>query len=159
MTYNFSIWIDADSCPVQVRNIVSKASIRHKIELFFVANHEIKNLKNDYSKMIIVESIKDSADNYIVENAKADDLVITRDIPLAQRLVEKNIITLNDRGTIFTQENINYLRSIRDFNYQMAQYGITADKTGTLSQKDINNFSNCLDKELQKKIRKTLNKS
>lgn len=103
--------------------------------------------------MIIVESVKDGADNYIVENAAENDLVITRDIPLAQRLVEKNIVTLNDRGTVFSSENISYLRSIRDFNYQMAQYGITADKSGTLNQKDINNFSNCLDKELQKKLK------
>ena len=153
MNKDISIWVDADSCPVQVRNIVSKASIRLKIQVNFVANHEIKNLKNDLSRMIIVESVKDGADNYIVENASENDLVITRDIPLAQRLVEKNIVTLNDRGTVFSSENISYLRSIRDFNYQMAQYGITADKSGTLNQKDINNFSNCLDKELQKKLK------
>ncbi len=153
MSNDFCIWVDADSCPIQVRNIISKASIRLNLKLYFVANHEIKNLKNALSQMIIVESVKDSADNYIVENAGDNDLVITRDIPLAERLVNKNIVTLNDRGTVFNHENISYLRSIRDFNFQMAQYGITADKTGTLNQKDISNFSNCFDRELQKKLK------
>ena len=101
--------------------------------------------------------IKLYTDNYIVENATEKDLVITRDIPLANRLVEKNISVINDRGTKFTQNNIKELLSIRNFNHELAQIGITGEKVKNYGQKEIAKFSNCLDKELQIKIKNNNN--
>lgn len=150
---NFVIWVDADSCPVPVRNIVSRFSQRLEIPVNYVANHEIPVKKNTLTQMIISESTPDAADNYIVEHIHEKDIAITRDIPLAQRLVEKNCTVINDRGTLFTKENIREMRSIRDFNFTLAQYGITGDKSGSYGQKEINKFSNLLDKEIQKKLK------
>ncbi|NLM01482.1 MAG: DUF188 domain-containing protein [Treponema sp.] len=150
---NFTIWVDADSCPILVRNIISRFSSRLSIPLKYVANHEIPIKKNKLTQMIISENSPDSADNYIVDHININDIVITRDIPLAERLVEKNVTVINDRGTEFTKENIGEYRSIRDFNFQLAQFGITADKSGSYGQKEINKFSNLLDNILQRKIK------
>lgn len=156
---NFSLWVDADSCPVQVRTIIIKFSLRLKIKSFFVANRKIplsnhsKNSK-ELIKMIRTETFKDAADDYIVEHAEGNDLVITRDIPLASRLIEKEITVINDRGKTFTKENIKEELSIRNFNFELALCGIQSDRIHTYNQKDLNNFSNCLDREIQKKIRK-----
>ena len=102
------IWIDADSCPVLVRNHTVKTAARLGIKVFFVANKQIPCEYSPY-EMIICQAEKDAADTYILENACENDLVITRDIVFADRLVEKNIPAINDRGTAFTKENIKDL--------------------------------------------------
>lgn len=148
----FSIWIDADSCPVSVRQIIIRFALRLKLQLFFVANHPIPFEQNDSFKMIVTENTPDAADNYIVENIQANDIAITRDIPLASRLVEKKITILNDRGTIYTSENIRERLSLRNFNLELFNNGIMPERTGTFGKKELNLFSNSLDKEIQKKI-------
>ena len=102
----FSIWVDADSCPIPVKDIIFRFCKRLKLRLTFVANHEIPMPKSELFKMIVCDATPDAADNYIVENALQNDIVITRDIPMASRLIEKNITTINDRGLLFTSENI-----------------------------------------------------
>ena len=103
--------------------------------------------------MIVCDATPDAADNYIVENANENDIIITRDIPLADRLVEKNIVVINDRGTLYTKENIKERLSIRNFNKELYTNGIVSEKTSTFSKKDTNNFANCFDREIQKKIK------
>lgn len=158
----FKIWVDADSCPSEARKIILKASTRLNLPIIFVANRDIpikskEKINTDLFTMIKTPSLPDAADNYIVENATEKDLVITRDIPLANRLVEKNISVINDRGTKFTQNNIKELLSIRNFNHELAQIGITGEKVKNYGQKEIAKFSNCLDKELQIKIKNNNN--
>ena len=101
--------------------------------------------------MIVCEATPDAADNYIVENASQNDIIVTRDIPLADRLVEKNITVINDRGTLYTKENIKERLSIRNFNKELYTNGILSEKTSTFGPKELNNFANCLDREIQKK--------
>lgn len=154
---DFSLWVDADSCPVQVRELVIKFILRLKIPCFFVANRDIPipnfAKKNNLIHMIITEATEGAADDYIVDHIQANDMVITRDIPLAARLVEKSITVINDRGKTFSAETIREEVSIRNFNYELAQMGIQPDKTGSFNKKNLNDFANCLDRELQKKLR------
>lgn len=150
---NFSIWVDADSCPIPVREIIIRFCKRLKLELNYVANHQIPLPKLENFKMIICDATPDAADNYIVENSKENDIVITRDIPLASRLLEKQITTINDRGLLFTPENIKEKLSMRNFNKELYENGIISDKISTFSKKDVNNFANCFDREIQKKLR------
>ena len=105
--------------------------------------------------MIVTEATQDAADNYIVSNADSNDLVITRDIPLADRLVDRNIVTINDRGLVFTHENIKEKLSIRNFNFNLYTNGIISEKTGRFGKKELNDFANCLDREIQKKLKNT----
>lgn len=148
---NYCIWIDADSCPIEVRELVFRFSKRLSIQTILVANHLIPHPKNEFFSMIICEQTQDAADNYIVENSKNTDIVITRDIPLAARLVDKKVTTINDRGLLFTPENIKEKLSMRNFNYDLLQSGFTIERITTLGKKEINSFANCLDREIQKK--------
>ena len=142
-----NIWIDADSCPLKVRNHVVEYGAKKIINVFFVANKQIDcQSKNPY-KMIITDEQKDSADNYIFEHATPDtDLVITRDIVFADRLVEKGIHTINDRGTEFTREIIKERLSERDFNLQLVEMGLSKPYHEGYDQKKFEKFCNCLDR-------------
>ena len=150
---DFSIWVDADSCPIPVKDIIFRFCKRLNLKLIFVANHQIPMPKSELFQMIVCDATPDAADNYIVENASQNDIVITRDIPMASRLIEKNITTINDRGLLFTTENIREKLSLRNFNKELYDNGILSEKTSTFSKKDVNNFANCFDREIQKKLK------
>lgn len=147
-------WIDADSCPVPVRELIQRAALRNKIESYFVANRKIPFTPNHLFKMVITNNTENAADDYIVENAREGDLVITRDIPLASRLIEKKIDVINDRGILYTESNIRERLSIRDFMLELAMNGLKPESTAKLGKKEIHEFANCLDRFLQKKLKR-----
>ena len=140
------IWIDADSCPRQVRNHTVKTADKYKIPITFVANKEIDCDEKLPFEMIITDDKKDSADNYIFENAAATDLVITRDIVFADRLVQKEILCINDRGTQFTKEIIKERLSERDFNLQLVEMGLSKPYHEGYDKKKFEKFANCLNR-------------
>lgn len=144
------IWIDADSCPRQVRDLVCRAGIRLQLQIQFVANHTIPIPQNPLFIMTLSDATPDAADDYIVEHATETDLVITRDIPLAKRLVDKKIRVLNDRGTVYTEKNINERLSIRNLMFDLYNNGIYPEKTGQFGKKEIQEFANALDREINK---------
>lgn len=148
------IWVDADSCPVRIREIICKAACRVNIEAVFVANRKIPLPQSHNIKTIITDNTEQSADLYIIENAACSDIVVTRDIPLAKVLVEKNITVINDRGVLFTYENINTLLSSRNFMYQLAMNGLTPEKTSSFGKREIQKFANCFDSQIQKMLKK-----
>lgn len=153
---DFSIWVDGDSCPVAVRDLIIRFALRLQITTYFVANRVIPIPKRpSLFKMIVTETAEGAADDYIVLHIQHNDLAITRDIPLASRLLDKGITVINDRGTAFSPESIREKLSIRNFNYELAQLGIKSDNINRFDKRDLNNFANCLDKILQSKIRNT----
>ena len=148
------IWIDADSCPAPVRNHVVKMGSRLNLKVFFVANKNIPCSEPGIFEMIICNQEKDAADNYIIENANPNDLVITRDIVFANRLVEKNISAINDRGTVFTKENVKELLSSRDFDLQLANLGLVKHFNEGYDKKKFAAFANSFDKVIHQLLRK-----
>lgn len=153
MSQTFSLWVDADSCPAPARDIIIRFSKRLSLECWFVANRIISIPKAENFHMIVTDAAKDAADNYIVENIGQNDIAITRDIPFASRLVEKGIVIINDRGTLYNKDNISERLSLRNFNLSLYENGIESEKTSVYGKKELNAFSNCLDREIQKKIR------
>jgi len=146
-----TIWIDADSCPAILREYLITSSKKHLFNINLVANHEI--LKNSENlKMIICEKEKDSADNYILENSDKNDIVITRDIPFASRLVEKNICVMNDRGVSFTKDNIEDRLMERNFSLNLSSIGFTGNKKNNYSQNELKKFKTTFEYELQKHV-------
>ena len=142
-----NIWVDADSCPLKVRNHTVDYAAKKGITVFFVANKQIECQSKNPFKMIITDSQKDAADNYIYENATAEtDLVITRDIVFAERLLSKGVHAINDRGTEFTKEIIKERLSERDFNLQLVQMGLSKPYHEGYDQKKFEKFANCLDR-------------
>ena len=140
------IWIDADSCPSLVRNHVIKIASKDKVKVFLAANKEIPCSKEFPYEMIICSTEKDAADNYIFEKVTQNDLVITRDIVFADRLISKNIAAINDRGTVFTKENIKELLSTRDFDLQLADCGLVKHYNEGYDKKKFAAFANSFDK-------------
>ncbi len=147
------IWIDADSCPVQIRNIVSKAAEKRGIKLVLAANREIPVRKHSFVESVIVDAGADSADHYILENSSPGDLVITRDIPFASRLVEKGINVINDRGDEFTGENIGEKLSMRNFMLEIRVSGLKINEEKSFGNRDIQLFSNTFDKIVTKLLK------
>ena len=147
------LWVDADSCPVSVREMIIRFAERLKLKTVFAANRSIPLPSRKFLHMHVTENTADAADNYIVENCTHDDIVVTRDIPLAKRLVDKGITVLNDRGTVYNAENIGERLSLRNFNLELYESGLNAEKTGSFGKKELNLFANGLDRELHKKLK------
>lgn len=144
------IWVDADACPVVIKEILYKAAERTKLKLLLVANRKIRVPKSQYIESQIVPSGLDVADNEIVKNVESGDLVVTSDIPLAARIVEKGATGLNPRGEIYTTENINERRSARDFMDILRSSGIETGGPSAISKRDRQLFANSLDQIIYK---------
>jgi uncharacterized protein YaiI (UPF0178 family) len=142
------IWVDADACPVVIKNILIKAAERTKVETTFVANQAIQVPRSPYLKTIQVSSGFDVADQEIVDRLDAGDLVITADIPLAAEIIEKGAFALNPRGELYSADDIKGRLNVRDFMDTMRASGIRTGGPPTLNQTDRMNFSNHLDKLL-----------
>ena len=149
-----TIYIDADSCPKKIRDIVANACIREEISAVFVANRKISVKNGGKISFFIVENKENSADLFIERNVKAGDMVITRDIPLAASLVEKGIVVLNDRGTVYSEMNVKERLSERNFMKELREFGISDKKERIFGIKEIRAFSNVFDRELQLILKK-----
>jgi len=150
------IFIDADSCPRQAREMVLRFAARLKIKTVFVANRSIPGIPKE--AMELCPPGEGAADNRIVELAQKGDLVLSRDLPLAERLVEAGVLVLDDRGRVFTKENIRERRSMRDFVVGLAQNGLDTERTASYNKKDLNAFANSLDRELTRLMGRPTNK-
>ncbi len=142
-----SVFIDGDNCPSLVLNFMANYCKENKARLKIVANRKIMRESPEY-EMIVCEQTKDAADNYIFSNADKDSLVITKDILLAERLVNNEIITINDRGTIFDKYNIKYRLQDRDLNYQLAALGFGGKKSKNYSEEMLRKFTASLEKSM-----------
>jgi uncharacterized protein YaiI (UPF0178 family) len=145
------ILVDADSCPRQVREIVLRSSKRTGIRVLFMANRPIPGISGENAVMELCPPGEGSADDRIVELALPGDLVLTRDIPLAERLVEKEVMVLDDRGRSYSKENIRERRSLRDFMVGLAENGLGIERTANYGRKELKAFADSLDRELGKK--------
>ena len=109
------IWVDADACPVVIKDILFRAAERTGTKMTLVANQPIRIPPSRHIKFIQVASGFDVADNEIVERLSSGDLVITSDIPLAADAIEKGGYALSPRGELYTTENIRGRLNMRDF--------------------------------------------
>ncbi|MDH5593512.1 MAG: YaiI/YqxD family protein, partial [Gammaproteobacteria bacterium] len=107
------IWVDADACPVVIKEILFRAADRTKTTVTLIANQPIRIPKSQYIKFLQVQSGFDVADNEIVRRVQEGDLVVTADIPLADEVVTKGGVALNPRGELYTSTNIKSLLNMR----------------------------------------------
>jgi uncharacterized protein YaiI (UPF0178 family) len=143
------IFVDADSCPKSARELALRRAKKLNFRIIFAANRTIPGI--DDSDMEICPNKENSADDRIVELAEEGDLVITRDVPLAKRLVEKNVQVLDDRGRHFTMNNINELLSLRNFMVGLAENGLGIERMANYGKKEFKTFADSLDRILAKK--------
>ncbi len=140
------IWVDADACPVVIKDILFRAAKRTNVMLILVANQALKVPHAENIKTIRVASGFDVADNEIVKRLEAGDLLITSDIPLAAEVLEKGGHALNPRGEMYSSSTIKSILNMRDFMDTMRSSGVqTGGGPPPLNQSDRQAFANHLD--------------
>ncbi len=139
------IWVDADACPVVIKEILFRAAQRTGVHTTLVANRPVRIPPSPNIRFLQVASGFDVADNEIVQRIAPGDLVITSDIPLAAEIVEKGGQALSPRGELYTAENIRSLLNMRDFMDTMRASGVNTGGPPPLNQTDRHNFANQLD--------------
>lgn len=141
------IWLDADSCPAPIRKITLQKASDKNIPITFAANRNV-DPAFDYPlfTMQVCPKNEGAADDYLVENADKGDLAVTRDIPLAKRLVSKGVRVINDRGLEFSELNIRKMLEERELHLQMVELGIAPKGNWkSFGKEDIKKFRKCLD--------------
>ena len=144
------IWVDADACPVVIKDILFKAAKRTGIKITLVANRQMRIPVSSCIDFIKVSAGFDVADNEIVKRLLPGDLVITADIPLAAEVVEKGGNALGPRGELHTADTIKARLSMRDFMESLRATGVDTGGPAALKQGDRTTFANQLDKILCK---------
>jgi len=140
------IWVDADACPRVIKEILFRAADRAAVQITLVANQSIQTPRSLHIRSVQVASGFDVADNYIVQQANAGDLVITADIPLASEVIDKGCLALNPRGELYTEENIRQRLNMRDFMDTMRSSGVDTGGPPAFSQSNRMAFANQLDR-------------
>ena len=140
--------MDADACPVVIKDILFRASERTGVLVTLVANHHMRIPPSRTISFLQVPSGFDVADDEIVKRLDAGDLVITSDIPLAAEAIEKGGTALSPRGELYTKSNIRARLNMRDFMETLRSTGVDTGGPPALNQSDRMAFANHLDKIL-----------
>jgi uncharacterized protein YaiI (UPF0178 family) len=143
------IWVDADACPVVIKEILFRAADRTGVQLTLIANQALSTPSSANINTLQVPRGFDVADDEIVKRLQAGDLVITSDIPLAAEVIEKGGHALSPRGEMHSTENIGARLNMRDFLDTMRASGVEmGGGPAAFSQRDKQTFANELDRFL-----------
>ena len=144
------LFIDGDAFPNLLKPIIFRAIEKQKLDTIVIANKKINIGESNYIKYIIVDLGADEADNKIVEMLNPNDLVITADIPLADRTIDKNAHAIDHRGSMYTKDNIKQFLAMRNLMQEIRDSGEITKGPAPFSQKDAQQFANSLNAFLQK---------
>lgn len=144
------LFVDGDAFPNLLKPIIFRSIERLNIETFVVSNKHMSIGKSKLISYIIVEQGADEADNHIVELVKGGDLVITADIPLADRVISKAAHAIDHRGELYSVDNIKQYLAVRDLMEKIRESGETTKGPKPFAQKDAHQFANQLHKFLTK---------
>jgi uncharacterized protein YaiI (UPF0178 family) len=147
------IWVDADACPNVIKDILFRAAERVQVATILVANQPIRTPPSRYISKVLVRAGFDEADSYIAAAIEAGDLVITADIPLASRVIDKDGYALNPRGELYTRDNIRQRLGMRNFMEELRGSGVDTGGPSSLSQADRQAFANELDRFLTRSLK------
>jgi uncharacterized protein YaiI (UPF0178 family) len=142
------IWVDADACPVAIKEILFRAAEREQVQVTLVANQYLRTPPSRYIRSVQVPSGFDVADNEIVQRVVAGDLVMTQDIPLAALVIEKGALAINPRGELYTPETIAQRLSMRNFLDELRGSGVDTGGPAAFHPRDKQAFANQLDRWL-----------
>lgn len=148
MDPGFTLWVDADACPRAAKELVFRAAERLKVRTVLVANGPLTIPRSLVISTVQVGAGLNVADDWIAEQARAGDVAITADIPLAARLVPKGVAVLDPRGVEFDEDNIAERLSVRDFMQELRDSGVQTGGPGAIDARDKQQFANTLDRLL-----------
>ena len=144
------IWVDADACPVAIKDILYRAANRVERPLTLVANQMLRVPPSPWIKAVQVPSGFDVADQRIAQSAVAGDIVVTADIPLAAAVIAKGAWVIDPRGELLDAGNIQERLSMRNFMETLRNSGVEAGGAAAMSAADRQAFANQLDRLLAK---------
>jgi len=144
------IYVDADAFPNLLKPILFRSIERLRLETFVLANKKVSIGKSDLITYMIVKAGADEADHKIVEMVEEGDLVITADIPLADRVISKNAHAIDHRGELYSVDNIKQYLAMRDLMEKIRESGEITRGPKPFSQKDAHEFANQLNAFLSK---------
>lgn len=148
-----TIWVDADACPVPIKDILFRAARRTQTPLVLVANHAISAPPSPFIKTVQVMQGFDAADDEIEAQVAQGDLVITADVPLADAVITKGCKVITPRGEVLTAGNIKGRLNMRDFLETMRSSGVQTGGPAALSNADKQAFAAKLDSYLARSAR------
>ena len=137
------IYVDADACPVKEE--VYRVARRHKLRVVLVANAWMRTPQDAGIELVVVEGGFDAADDWIVEHAAENDLVITGDIPLAARCLQKGARVLGPTGREFTEDSIGGAMATREIQSHLRQLGTITKGSGAFEKRHRSRFLQVLD--------------
>lgn len=145
------VLVDADACPVVVKDILFRAARRTKVCVTLVANQYLRTPPSPFIKALQVPAGFDAADNRIVELAESGDLIVTADVPLAAAALDRGAYVLDPRGNWFTRENIQEYLTMRDVMDQLRSSGVATGGPTAYAPSDGKAFAAQLDRFLARR--------
>ena len=145
------IWVDADACPIAIKEVLYRAANRAKVSVILIANQMLRVPPSPWIRALQVPAGFDVADQRIVQEATQGDLVITSDIPLASQVIAKGALVLDSRGELMDQGNIEGRLTMRNFMEGLRNSGVDTGGPSGLSKSDVQAFANQLDRLLAKR--------
>jgi uncharacterized protein YaiI (UPF0178 family) len=142
------IWVDADACPGEIKELLFRAARRTKTKVTLVANQHMRTPRCEFIESLLVGADLNAADRQIVELVEPGDLVITADIPLAADVVANGAQALNPRGELYTDENVGERVAVRNLLDELRGGGLVTGGPANFGAKDRQAFANQLDRWL-----------
>jgi uncharacterized protein YaiI (UPF0178 family) len=145
------IWVDADACPLVIKQILYRAAERAQIQTTLVANKPLAVPRSKFVRAIQVGRGFDVADNEISRRVAAGDLVVTADIPLAADVIARGAQALNPRGELYSADNVRERLAMRDLLEKLRETGVQTQGPAPLDHADRKRFADALDRLLAKR--------
>jgi hypothetical protein len=142
------VYVDADACPVKDEAI--RVAERHGLAIVFVANTGLRASRDPMIRYVVVPQGADAADDWIVEQATSNDIIVTADIPLASRGVAKGAHVLGPTGKQFTPDSIGMALAMRNLNQHLRETGDSKGYNSSFSARDRSQFLSRLDETVQR---------
>lgn len=146
-----TIYVDADACPV--KDEVTRVAERHGLVVTFVSNGGLRPSRDPMIRNVVVSKGADAADNWIVDNTRPNDIVITADIPLAARAVALGAHVLGPTGRPFTPETIGMAVAMRDLKQHLRETGESKGYNAGFSREDRSRFLGALDQIVRRAMK------
>jgi hypothetical protein len=146
------IWVDADACPREVKEIIFRAAERRGIATVLVANAPMFVPRSALVSAVRVPKGPDVADSYILVESEPGDVAVTADIPLAAELVDKGLAVIDPRGALYSEENVRERLSTRDFMQHLRDSGVETDGPKPFDERAKREFANRFDTVLSRAL-------
>jgi len=147
------IWVDADGCPTAIKQVVFRASDRLRVPTFLVANVPMAVPRWPLVTPVHVSHAFDAADDHIAASVGPGDIVVTADVPLAARVVEKGAVAIDPRGTVYDEQSVGQRLAVRNLMQELRSGGYIQGGPAPIGTGDKGRFAAALDRLLTRKLK------